>query len=131
MGKWLSGGTPRMSNPEFWNGAIPWVCPKDMKRSRLWDTIDHLSAKALSNGTRQVPPSTLLLVVRGMILAHTFPVARAEVPLAFNQDIKALIPREDVDSDFLLWWLTANESLLLGITTESTHGTKRAPMDEL
>lgn len=131
IGKWLSGGTPRMSNPEFWDGGIPWVSPKDMKRSRLWNTVDHVTVKALGNGTRLAPAHSLLLVVRGMILAHTFPVARAEVPLAFNQDIKALVPRQDVDSDFLLWWLTANESLLLGITTESTHGTKRVPMDGL
>lgn len=131
IGKWLSGGTPRMSNPEFWDGDIPWVSPKDMKRRRLWNTVDHVTVNALGNGTRLAPAHSLLLVVRGMILAHTFPVARAEVPLAFNQDIKALVPRQDVDSDFLLWWLTANESLLLGITTESTHGTKRVPMDGL
>ena len=66
-----------------------------------------------------------------MILAHTFPVARAEVPLAFNQDIKALVLRDDVDSEYLLWWLAAHESMFLGITTESTHGTKRLPTDEL
>lgn len=131
MGKWLSGGTPRKGTPDFWNGKIPWVSPKDMKRSRLYDAIDRVTEKALGNGTRLAPAHSLLLVVRGMILAHSFPVGRAEVPLAFNQDIKALVPRDDVDSDFLLWWLTANESVLLGITTESTHGTKRVPMDEL
>jgi restriction endonuclease S subunit len=131
LGKWLSGGTPRMSNPDYWGGDIPWVSPKDMKRSRLWDSIDHITAKALGNGTRLAPTHALLLVVRGMILAHTFPVARAELPLAFNQDIKVLVPCADVDSEYVLWWLTSNESLLLAITTESTHGTKRMPMDGL
>lgn len=120
-----------MAKPDFWDGAIPWVSPKDMKRSRLWDAMDHITAKALGNGTRLAPAHSLLLVVRGMILAHTFPIARAEVPLAFNQDVKVLVPRSDVDSDFLLWWLTANEPLLLGAVTESTHGTKRVPMDGL
>jgi restriction endonuclease S subunit len=66
-----------------------------------------------------------------MILAHSFPVARAERSLAFNQDIKALVPRDDVDSEFLLWWLQAHERTLLAITTESTHGTKRVPTDAL
>jgi len=131
LGTWLSGGTPSMAEPNYWGGEIPWVSPKDMKRSRLWDAIDHVTAKALGNGTRLAPAHALLLVVRGMILAHTFPVARAELPVAFNQDIKALVPRDDVDSEYLLWWLTAHESLLLGITTESTHGTKRMPTDAL
>src|SRR5436190_1576198 len=34
-GRWLSGGTPSKANPELWAGPIPWVSPKDMKRSRL------------------------------------------------------------------------------------------------
>lgn len=131
LGSWLSGGTPSMVKPDYWDGDIPWVSPKDMKRSRLWDAIDHVSAKALGNGTRLAPAHALLLVVRGMILAHTFPVARAEISLAFNQDIKALVPRDDVDSEYLLWWLTAHEAVLLGITSESTHGTKRMPTDAL
>lgn len=131
VGFWLSGGTPSMANPDYWGGQIPWVSPKDMKRSRLWDAVDHVTPRALGNGTRLAPAQALLLVVRGMILAHTCPVARAELPLAFNQDIKALVPRDHVDSDYLLWWLTANEAVLLGITTESTHGTKRMPTDAL
>ncbi len=131
IGKWLSGGTPSMANPDYWGGDVPWVSAKDMKRSRLWDATDHVTDKALGNGTRLAPRHALLLVVRGMILAHTFPVARAEVPLAFNQDIKALVLRDDVDSDYLLWWLAAHESRFLGITTESTHGTKRLSTDEL
>jgi restriction endonuclease S subunit len=131
LGKWLSGGTPRMANEEYWGGSIPWVSPKDMKVARLVDALDHVTAVALGNGTRLAPKHALLLVVRGMILAHSFPVARAERPLAFNQDIKALVLRTNVDSDFLLWWLQAHESRLLAVTTDSTHGTKRMPMDGL
>jgi type I restriction enzyme S subunit len=66
-----------------------------------------------------------------MILAHSFPVARVEKPVAFNQDIKALVVRVGVDSNFLLWWLIANESLVLSLTNESTHGTKRMPTEIL
>ena len=53
------------------------------------------------------------------------------MPVAFNQDMKAIIPRPDVDSDYLLWWLTAHEVELLGVATESTHGTKCLPTDAL
>jgi restriction endonuclease S subunit len=120
-----------MANRALWEGDIPWISPKDMKRIRISDAVDHVTARALGNGTRLAPAGSLLLVVRGMILAHTFPVARAEVPLAFNQDIKALIPRDGIDSEFLLWWLNANEARLLGIVTESSHGTKRVPTDAL
>ena len=125
LGQWLSGGTPSMSDESCWNGDIPWVSPKDMKVARLHDAIDHVTAHALGNGTRLAPRGAVLMVVRGMILAHSFPVAHAERPLAFNQDIKALVVRSDVDSEFVLRWLQANGRQLLSHADESTHGTKR------
>ena len=102
-----------------------------MKVPRLWDSIDHISPKAVSDGARVLPVGAVLIVIRGMILAHSFPVARAERPLAFNQDMKAVVTRPDVDSNFLLYWLTSNGQRLLSLTTESTHGTKRLPSESL
>jgi type I restriction enzyme S subunit len=131
IGSWLSGGTPRMSEESYWNGDVPWVSPKDMKVARLYDSVDHVSEKALGNGTRLAPCGAVLMVVRGMILAHSLPVARAERPLAFNQDIKAIVVREGVESDFILRWLQANETQLLSLADEATHGTKRMPSQTL
>ena len=131
LGKWLSGGTPSMSIDSYWSGEFPWVSAKDMKASRLHDSIDHITSKAVADGARLAPAGTVLIVIRGMILAHSFPVGRAERSLAFNQDIKAVIAGADVDSNFLLYWLMANGEKLRGLTTESTHGTKRLPTEML
>jgi len=131
IGSWLSGGTPSMSDDGYWNGDIPWVSPKDMKVARLHDALDHVSDNALGSGARLAPRGAVLMVVRGMILAHSFPVARAERPLAFNQDIKALVVRAGIESDFVLHWLRANETLLLSVANEATHGTKRIPSEAL
>ena len=131
LGKWLSGGTPSMSIDSYWSGEFPWVSSKDMKVSRLHDSIDHITSKAVADGARLVPAGAVLIVIRGMILAHSFPVGRAERSLAFNQDIKAVIVGADVDSNFLLYWLMANAEKLRGLTTESTHGTKRLPTEML
>ena len=123
IGQWFSGGTPSMANEAYWLGDIPWVSPKDMKTLRLYDSIDHISTKALSDGARLLPTGTILMVIRGMILAHSFPVARAERPLAFNQDIKAVVTRDGFDSRFFLYWLVGNTQKIRALTTESTHGT--------
>lgn len=131
IGQWASGGTPSIKDEKLWNGDIPWISAKDMKISRIRDAFDHVSAKAIGNGTRLIPPGSLLMVVRGMILAHTFPVALAESPLAFNQDLKALIPREDLSSEYLLYWFQANKETILSIADEATHGTKRIPTSAL
>jgi len=125
LGKWHSGGTPSKSNPDYWEGDLPWVSPKDMKRLLLDDVEDHISIEGASSGSRTMPAETLLVVVRGLILAHSFPVAVITRPMAFNQDIKALACRNGVLPRFILYWLTSNTTAMLNLVTDSTHGTKR------
>jgi type I restriction enzyme S subunit len=119
----LSGGTPSKQNPEFWQGTIPWVSPKDMKRPRLKDAQDHISQEGLDNGSKLAPAGSVLVVVRGMILAKTVPVALAEVPMAINQDIKAIVPGAKLSSDFLLYALEAFRENLFKRVGRSGHGT--------
>lgn len=127
----FSGGTPRMSDKRFWGGEIPWVTSKDMKVLRLSDAIDHVKALAIGRGTRLVDPGAILIVVRGMSLLHSLPVALVEQPVAFNQDLKALVPQSDVNPEFILGWLQVAQAPILLLTSEATHGTKRLPTGDL
>jgi type I restriction enzyme, S subunit len=119
----LSGGTPSKKRPEFWFGSIPWVSPKDMKKPRLRDVADHISQAALDEGSALAPAGSVLVVIRGMILARDVPVALAEVPMAFNQDTKAIIPGERIESEFLLYALEAFKKNLFQKVGRSAHGT--------
>ncbi|MDY6949320.1 MAG: restriction endonuclease subunit S, partial [Pseudomonadota bacterium] len=130
-GRWLSGGTPSKQDPTLWSGDLPWVSPKDMKRSRISDAIDHIAHKALGRGTQLAPVGSILMVVRGMILAHTFPVAITMAPVAFNQDIKALVAGEGFEPEFLLYWLELRSSDVLRLVDVANHGTKRLPTELL
>lgn len=120
----MSGGlTPRTSESRYWGGSIPWVSPKDMKRERLSSSIDTLTEDALKETTlRLYPPGKVLIVVRGMILAHTFPVAVNEVPVTVNQDMKVL--ETTMNPEYLAVLLRGIQSLVLSIVEESAHGTK-------
>lgn len=131
LGRCLSGGTPSKANSHFWDGDIPWVSSKDMKVSYLWDSIDHIRELAIGNGTRLIHPGTILMVVRGMALMHSFPVALVMRPLTFNQDLKAFVPRGGINSEFILRWLESNQAVFLSLATEATHGTKRMPTNDL
>lgn len=120
----MSGGlTPRTSEPRYWGGDIPWVSPKDMKSERLSSSIDTLTEDALNETTlRLYPTGKVLIVVRGMILAHTFPVAVNEVPVTVNQDMKVL--ETTMNPEYLAVLLRGIQSLVLSIVEESAHGTK-------
>jgi len=90
----LGGGTPSKANPSFWEGYIPWVSPKDMKTTVIIDAEDHINDEAIAaSATSIVGPGAVLLVVRSGILRRSIPVAINLVPVALNQDMKALRPR--------------------------------------
>ncbi|WP_031435056.1 restriction endonuclease subunit S [Methylomarinum vadi] len=132
IGKVQGGGTPRKTNPEFWNGQIPWVSPKDMKVDVIEDAQDHISEVAIENSaTRLIPISSLLIVVRGMILAHSFPTAISSVPLAINQDMKAVTPFRSDLINMLLLLTKGMKSEILRLVQRSTHGTCKLLTEEL
>ncbi len=122
LGVWNGGGTPTKSNPAFWKGDIPWVSPKDIKVARLWDSSDHLSTGAIeASATTVIPKGSVLVVTRSGILAHTLPIATNEVPLAINQDLKAITPFPGIDAEYLAWTLRGLERRILKEC--SKHGT--------
>lgn len=127
-----SGGTPSKARQDFWTGDLPWVSPKDMKTTVINDAADHVSGVVLTEtNLKLIPSGTVLIVVRGMILAHTVPVALAAVPLTINQDMKALLPHEGLGAPYLLWALKVLHQRLLGMVSTAAHGTKKLDTEHL
>ena len=126
-----SGGTPSKSITEYWGGDIPWVSGKDLKTSRLDDAIDHVTVKGVESGSRLAPADAVLLLVRGMGLAKDLPVASISRPMAFNQDVKALVSRGQYSGGFLRSAIYANKERLLGRIVTSAHGTMTLNLDDV
>lgn len=121
-----SGGTPSKSRPAFWQGHVPWFSAKDMKKPRLADSADHIADEVFdSTSLRKLPAGTIAMVVRGMILAHTVPISILDVDAAINQDLKALLPKREVDTSFLAAMLRAQHATILSQVGTAAHGTKK------
>lgn len=131
IGHWVSGATPSRARKDFWNGSFPWVSPKDMKYDTISDSQEKITDAALTKRTPILPKDSILIVVRGMILAHTFPVARTLRDVTINQDMKGIIPSKYFLCDFIFHWFKNNDRNFLKLTEESTHGTKRISTDIL
>lgn len=58
LAEFLSGGTPSKSDPRYWGGSIPWISAKDMKRTFLDDSEDHVTEEGVRSGTKVVPEKT-------------------------------------------------------------------------
>jgi type I restriction enzyme S subunit len=117
------GSTPSKAVAEYWTGHIPWVSPKDMKVAVITDAQDHVSESALQASLSLIPSGSLLMVVRGMILAHSFPVAQTAVPVTINQDMKALTPLVPDVLPFLMLICQGMKPEIIGLVDRSTHGT--------
>ena len=127
----LSGGTPRKSIAEYWSGDIPWVSGKDLKTPALDDTIDHITNEGVEAGSRIAPDGAVLILVRGMGLAKDLPVAVINRPMAFNQDVKALVSRGELDGRFLRSAIYVNKERLLGQIVPSAHGTMTLNLNDI
>ncbi|MDK9717690.1 MAG: restriction endonuclease subunit S [Trichlorobacter sp.] len=131
LGEIFGGGTPSKSNPKFWCGQIPWVSPKDMKVDFISSSQDTISEEALNgSAVKLIPAGSLLIVVRGMILAHSFPVAITRAPVTVNQDMKAIV-FSGFDQNFVLLMVKAFKDSFVAMVDLSTHGTCKLVSEKL
>jgi len=127
-----SGGTPSKKNEDYWDGDIPWVSGRDMKKTQLSDSFLHISQCAVDEGAARIAPiGTLLTLVRGMGLAHGAQVTELMVPSAFNQDIKGIHINPNIVSRFLVYVLRQKIDSSADIISSAAHGTLKINMDAL
>ena len=124
------GGTPRKSNADFYGGTIPWVTPKDMKRSVIADSSVRLSSAGVENSpAKLIERGSVLVVVRSGVLKHTLPVALTSAPVTVNQDMKALTPSRELLAEYLLYFLKARQPQVLSWVRATTAD--NFPIDKL
>jgi type I restriction enzyme S subunit len=126
-----SGGTPRKSVADYWIGEIPWASGKDLKVPTLHDTIDHISQDGVDAGSRLAPTDAVLILVRGMGLAKDLPVAVISRPMAFNQDLKALVSRGEFSGTYIRSAIYCAKDRLLSRIVPSAHGTMTLNLDDI
>ena len=93
------GGTPSKQVPGYWDGDIPWASVKDFTSTSLSETQDFISQEGLKNSSANLIPAGHVIIPTRMSLGKA---AINTVDLAINQDLRALVPKLPVDTQFLL-----------------------------
>jgi type I restriction enzyme S subunit len=114
----FSGGTPKTSVPEYWNGDIPWYAVGDApSQSELFviDTDKKITKAGVDNSATQIlPVGTTIISARGTVgkLALTC------MPIAMNQTCYGLRGKQS-DNSFYTFFSTQN---LISTLQQNTHG---------
>jgi type I restriction enzyme S subunit len=93
------GGTPSKQVPEYWNGDIPWASVKDFTSTSLSETQDFISQEGLRNSSANLIPKGHVIIPTRMALGKA---VINTIDLAINQDLRALVPKVPLDTQFLL-----------------------------
>ncbi|UUO22875.1 restriction endonuclease subunit S [Colwellia sp. M166] len=125
IGVFTGGKTPSKANSDYWNGDVPWVTPKDMKVEEIFDSEDHVTKLAITDGLAQIDTESLLFVARSGILRRKFPVAITKSVCTVNQDLKVLSLIDKYIANYVLLMMKGFEMYILenltkiGTTVES------------
>jgi len=95
----MSGGTPKTTTPDFWDGEIPFYTPKDSVREcYVLDTEKHLTEAGLKAcNSKLYPADTIFITARGTVGN----INLAQRPMAMNQSCYALAGRDGLPQKFL------------------------------
>ncbi len=99
----MSGGTPRTSIPEYWDGDIPWFTPQDLDNSfYVLDTKRKITELGLSKcNSKLYPENAVFITARGTVGK----IVLASVPMAMSQTNYALIGKNGA-SQFWVYLMT-------------------------
>ncbi len=128
-----NGGTPSTNIPEYWDGGIQWITPKDMGKSKDM-YVSHCERTISQEGVEH--SSTKVLPERSVIVSSRAPigyVAINEVPMATNQGCKGFVLGKEIYPEFLYYFLLSSTDLLnklgTGATFKEVSGKKLAGIE--
>ena len=116
----VGGGTPSTRDPSNFRGSVPWLTPRDLSPPHpryVSHGERYLSEKGLASCSACLVPAGAVLLSTRAPIGYT---AIAANPLATNQGFRCLIPKDNILSEYLYYWLTANTSELDCLGSGST-----------
>ena len=100
----IGGGTPKTSEPKYWNGNIPWLSVVDFNNGNkyVYDTEKHITIEGLNNSsTKLLKRNDIIISARGTVGI----VAMIGREMAFNQSCYGIRNTDLIDKHYLYYLL--------------------------
>ena len=115
-GRILTGKTPRTGDRESWNGEIPWITPTDIADAKRIATSARRLTKKGATAAGLLPKNTVLVTCIASIGKN----AILDAPGSCNQQINAIIPKNDYDADFIFYLIERNRLAMMNLAGGSS-----------
>jgi type I restriction enzyme, S subunit len=99
-----SGGTPKRSINEYYDGEIPWVKTGELKWNYISESVEHISANGINNSSAKLlPPKTVLVAMYGQGKTRGR-AAILNIEASCNQAVCALLPNKYISEKLLFYY---------------------------
>jgi type I restriction enzyme S subunit len=106
-----SGGTPSVSQKEYWDGDIPWYSSGELNETFTKESERRISLSGLSNSNAKLFPKGSLLI--GIYDTAALKMSILDRDAAFNQAVVGVKPNAGVNLHFVLHAINASKRKLL------------------
>ncbi len=116
-----SGGTPSTTQPQFWDGDIPWCTPTDITALRgnkyLSETAKRITVEGLKCSSAEMIPANSIVMTSRATIGEC---ALNTIPVSTNQGFKNFVPIDNVDVEFLYYLLRTKKQDFISLCGGST-----------
>lgn len=112
------GGTPSTTNPDFWDGNIPWTRSAAIRSRYITNGERMITREGLENSATNLIPKDNLLVATRVSIGN---VGINKIDIAISQDLTGIIvDKSKVLAEYLYWFLLKSKQLLKSLAQGST-----------
>jgi len=113
-----SGGTPSRSNPNYWNGTIPWISTSLIDFKDITCADEYITEEGLKNSSAKLfPKGTILMAMYGQGKTRG-KVALLKIEASTNQACAAFITNKLIYNGFLFQSFSNNYDNIRNLSNE-------------
>lgn len=122
-----SGHTPRRSEPDYWDGDVPWIGIRDATANHgltISETNQQITAAGLRNSSARLLPAGTVCLSRTASVGY---VVTMGVPMATSQDFVNWICGPELSNKYLQYLLMVEQDSIRRFSYGTTHQTMYYP----
>ena len=121
LGSVIGGSTPSKSKPEYYtDSGIAWITPKDLsvnKSKFIYHGENDITELGLKNSSANVMPKGTVLFSSRAPIGY---IAIAAGEVTTNQGFKSIVPKSEIGTAFVYYFLKYNLPVIEGMASGST-----------